>query len=77
MGTVATSGIAATRVEIRDGRQNGPVIASLSKTGPEVWTVPSGTTLTSAQYADYNAGLLYVDVHDANGPRVFRAPLKR
>src|SRR5262245_65047061 len=76
MGSVTTSGIQATQVDIRQGGQSGRVIANLNKTGPDVWTVPSGVTLTDSQYADYYAGNLYVGVHDANGPRVFSTPIK-
>ena len=75
-GSVVTSGIAATHVDIRQGGQTGPLIANLNKTAPDVWSVPSGVTLSDSQYADYYAGNLYVGVHDANGPRVFSTPIK-
>ena len=75
-GSVVTSGIEATAVDIRQGGQSGPLIANLNKTAPNVWSVPSGVTLTDSQYADYYAGRLYVGVHDPSGPRVFSTPLK-
>ena len=75
-GSVVTPGIEATSVAIRQGGQSGPLIANLNKTAPNVWSVPSGVTLTDSQYADYYAGRLYVAVHDPNGPRIFSTPIK-
>ena len=38
------------------------MIARLVKMNDNTWQVPSGTVLTAAQYADYWAGWLYVNV---------------
>lgn len=67
LGTVTTTGMAVTAVEVRDGApgQNGPVIVRLVKVGDNTWQVPSGTILTAEQYADYWAGRLYVTVDSA------------
>ena len=67
MGTVTTTGMTGTRAEIRQGAagRNGPVIATLVKTGNNVWEVPPDTTLTPAQYSAYLAGQLYVTVESA------------
>ena len=64
VGTVMTNGMAVTAVEVRDAArgQNGPVIVRLVKVDDDTWQVPSGTILTDAQYADYWAGRLYVNV---------------
>ena len=64
MGTVSTAGTAATRVEVRQGApgQNGPIIVTLMRTGDNTWQVPSGATLTAAQYEAYKRGDLYVNV---------------
>jgi hypothetical protein len=78
-GTVVTSGIAPTQVEIRRGGpgENGPSVVTLMKTGDNVWSVPPGTTLTDAQYSDYLAGRMYVDVQSGpNRAGELRAQLK-
>lgn len=53
-----------TGAEIREGGpgQTGPVIVRLVRTKDHVWAVPSGTTLTDAQFEAYWAGQLYVTV---------------
>ena len=79
VGTVQTTGMAATAAHIHQGAvgQNGPVIIALVKTSSDVWTVPLGTSLTDAQYQAYLAGQLYVNVHtDANKGGEIRAQLK-
>jgi hypothetical protein len=79
LGTVTTTGVIATAVEVRDGApgHSGPVIARLVKVGDNTWQVPSGTILTAAQYADYWAGRLYVNVDsDAHEEGELRAQLR-
>jgi CHRD domain len=78
-GIVNTSGVTSTAAHVHQGAagQNGPVIVTLVRTGPNSWTVPQGTTLSSAQYDAYSAGQLYVNVHsDANKGGEIRAQLK-
>jgi len=67
-GSVTTSGIAgvAAHIHMAAMGQNGPVIVPLQKTGDNVWSVPAGAKLTDAQYAAYQAGGLYVNVHSAD-----------
>ena len=74
-----TSNVTGTAAHVHQGAagQNGPVIVTLVKTGPNSWAVPPGTTLSSAQYQAYWDGLLYVNVHsDANKGGEIRAQLK-
>jgi CHRD domain len=67
-GSVTTSGVAGVAAHIHMGMmgQNGPVIVPLQKTGDNVWSVPQGAKLTDAQYAAYQSGGLYVNVHSAS-----------
>ena len=66
-GSVTTTGVAGTVAHIHNGAtgKNGPVIIPLTKSGDNMWLVPAGAKLTDAQYADYKAGNLYVNVHSA------------
>lgn len=66
-GSVTTTGVAGTAAHIHNGAagKNGPVVVGLTKTSDNVWSVPAGARLTDAQYADYQAGNLYVNVHSA------------
>ncbi len=72
-GSITTTGIAGTVAHIHDsvpgetmcGAKNGPVIIPLSKGSDGTWTVPAGAKLTDAQYASYQKGNLYVNVHSA------------
>ena len=69
-GTVETSGIEGTAAHIHQAAkgQNGPVLVTLTKTSANVWSVPAGTSLTTAQYDSFKAGEMYVNVHSAAHP---------
>jgi hypothetical protein len=71
-GSVTTTGVDGSVAHIHDstpgqmcGGKNGPVIIPLTKGPDNTWSVPAGTKLTDAQYASYQAGRLYVNVHTA------------
>jgi hypothetical protein len=69
-GSVTTTGIVGTAAHIHMAAagQNGPVILPLTKTGDNMWAVPSEAKLTDQQYDAYKAGNLYVNVHSAAYP---------
>ena len=66
-GAVTTTGVAGVAAHIHNGAagKNGPVIIPLTKTSDNTWAVPAGAKLTDAQYDEYKAGNLYVNVHSA------------
>jgi len=66
-GSVTTSGINAVAAHIHNGApgKNGPVAVPLTKDGDNKWIVGPGAKLTDAQFADFKAGNLYVNVHSA------------
>jgi hypothetical protein len=68
-GSVTTTGIAGMAAHIHEGAagKNGPVIIPLTKNG-DSYAVPSGAKLTDAQFASFQAGNLYVNVHTAANP---------
>ena len=68
-GSVTSTGIAGTAAHIHEAASgiNGPVIVPLTKDG-DTYGVPAGTKLTDAQYASFQAGNLYVNVHTAANP---------
>jgi CHRD domain len=68
-GSVTTTGIAGTAAHIHGGAtgENGPVIIPLTKNG-DTYTVPAGAKLSDAQFASFEAGNLYVNVHTAANP---------
>ena len=68
-GSVTTTGIAGTAAHIHEGAtgKNGPVIIPLTKNG-DAYAVPAGAKLTDAQFASFQAGNLYVNVHTAANP---------
>lgn len=69
-GTVTTSGFTNSDAHIHAGEPgvNGPIIIPLTSAVAGTWTVPAGTTLTSAQLTSLTAGGLYVNVHSALYP---------
>lgn len=77
-GSVMTKGVSATAAHIHEGAagKNGGVIIPLTKNG-DTFSVPAGAKLTDAQYAAYQKGELYVNVHSAANPNgEIRAQLK-
>ena len=77
-GGISTSGIVATAAHIHAAAvgKNGPVVITLVKDGDHGWLVPADSSLTDAQYANFKAGELYVNVHSAaHGAGEMRAQL--
>ncbi|MNN59979.1 CHRD domain protein [compost metagenome] len=78
-GGVRYTGMVATVAHIHEAPAgaNGPVIMPLVKTAEGMFAVPAGAMLTPPQYASYQAGNLYVNVHSAAYPAgEIRAQLK-
>jgi hypothetical protein len=78
-GGVRYTGMLATVAHLHEAPTgaNGPVILPLVKTAEGMFAVPAGTLLTAPQYASYQAGKLYVNVHSAAYPAgEIRAQLK-
>jgi len=77
-GSVAVKGVNATAAHIHEGAagKNGGVIIPLTKNG-DTFAVPAGAKLTDPQYAAFQKGDLYVNVHSAANPDgEIRAQLK-
>ncbi|MES2760177.1 MAG: CHRD domain-containing protein [Pseudomonadota bacterium] len=81
-GTVQVIGMTPTMAHIHEAVMgaNGPVILPFAKTGENTFAPAPGAKLTAAQYASYQQGKLYVNVHSAAYPggevRVQLAPAK-
>ena len=70
-GSVTTTGITGTAAHIHEAAmgKNGGVIVPLAKGGSDgTWMVPAGAKLTDEQYAAFQRGDLYVNVHSAAHP---------
>jgi hypothetical protein len=67
-GRIVTTGVDATAAHIHEAPagKNGPVIIPLTKAPDNSWSVAAGAKLTDAQYANFLAGNLYVNVHSAS-----------
>ena len=66
-GRVMTKGIEGTAAHIHLGAvgKSGPPIITLTKGADGTWSVPADARLTDEQFASFNAGDLYINVHSA------------
>ena len=69
-GKIATRGIKGTMAHIHHGAPGteGPPIISLVAGPHGTWVVPAGSKLSPAQYKEFLAGNLYVNVHSEAHP---------
>lgn len=69
-GSIDVAGMVPTMAHIHEGAvgKNGPPIITLTKKSDKVFTVPADAKLSEAQYASYQAGNLYVNVHSEAHP---------
>lgn len=69
-GTIRTSGFVATRafIQMAGAGENGPHIITLIKNADGSFEVPEEARLTRAQYTNYMAGKLYINVHSTRYP---------
>jgi hypothetical protein len=65
IGNVTITGMSVTVAHIHEAAAgtNGTIVVPLTRTADNVWSVPSGTRLTDAQYESYKAGNLYFNIH--------------
>jgi hypothetical protein len=63
-GSVTVTDMTATGATVHLGEpgRNGPIVAYLTKTGDNTWTVVGGARLTPQQINAFRAGALYVTV---------------
>ena len=68
-GSVTTTGIAGTAAHIHEAAtgKNGRVIIALAKVG-NTYTVPAGAKLSDTQFASFQLGNLYINVHSVAYP---------
>jgi hypothetical protein len=66
-GSVTTRDLKATAAHIHAAPpgKSGPPVVSLVSTAENTWSVPAGTKLTDEQFANFQAGQFYVNVHSA------------
>ena len=66
-GSITTQGVQATAAHIHAAPpgKSGPPVVTLVANGENGWAVPAGTKLTDEQYAAYQAGHFYINVHSA------------
>ncbi len=69
-GDVVVHGIRPFMVHIHQGARgtNGPIVIWLKRGADHTWYVPAGSRLTPAQYREYLAGDLYLNVHTHKHP---------
>lgn len=69
-GSIEVSGMTPTAAHIHEAAKgaNGPVIVPFTKTGENTFAPAPGAKLTDAQYASYQAGKLYINVHSSTYP---------
>jgi hypothetical protein len=78
-GTIKTQGVEGIAAHIHVGApgESGPPIITLTKGAHGSWTVPAGSKLTDEQFASFESGKLYVNVHSAeHKPGEIRGQLK-
>jgi CHRD domain len=71
-GSITTTGITGTAAHIHEGPVGvaSPVIVPMTETPPGsgVWVIPPNTILTESQFASFQSGNLYFNVHSAANP---------
>jgi hypothetical protein len=69
-GSLQVTGMTPAMAHIHEAPKgaNGPVILPFTKTGETSFAPAPGARLTDSQYASYQAGHLYINVHSAAYP---------